>query len=216
MSIKIGNAFIGIFSAFAMQFNAYSAEQNANKYVEIIERYETQASTLTSHELYQEIERVKQIQRLKLNQRQSIFESLADEDVLKATAFTSILEKRRQNQEPAAAFYFALTQIPICSRLLENSETTNAGNRICGEAITSLKIAAKANDPRAMHAIGLMYKEGIGIQHSKYVAADWFIKSATQYDREGLRDNSLATVEEVLNLVPDHPKALNLKNKLLR
>jgi hypothetical protein len=51
---------------------------------------------------------------------------------------------------------------------------------------------------------------------SKLVAAEWFVKAADQYNKDGSRDEALASVEAALNSVPDHPAALKLRSAMLK
>jgi len=49
-----------------------------------------------------------------------------------------------------------------------------------------------------------------------YIAADWYIKAGNQLRENGDRDAALRAMEKALNLVPDHPQAMRLREALLR
>jgi len=191
----------------------FAGEQSTT---EEIAFFKDKAKTMSSYELYNEIEKTKELMRLQRHSKQSSLPDLTNKDVLKSTGYLLILEERRKAGDPKAAFYFGLHEMQICMVLNENKELAHTSNKVCSDAIDSFKIAAEANDPRSMRAIGISFKEGLGVTTSKYVAAEWFVRSAKQYNVEHLRDNALSALEEALNLVPDHPSALELRKELIR
>lgn len=98
---------------------------------------------------------------------------------------------------------------------LSGNEYKNFTQKCFNTAFESFKVAANHDIAAAQFNLGIMYMDGQGVNESKYAASDWFIKAATQYNKQGDRDRALTALEKALNLVPDNPKALKLRKKLL-
>ena len=204
------------FTIIFLSLFSVSLHAEAQSITDAIASYKKEATTMGSYEIYQEVEKSKETLRIKQHSSKSYIYEVGDRDLQKATGYMSVLEDRRKANDPAAAFYFGLHEAQICMTLSKNKQLAHGANKVCTDAIDSFKIAEKANDPRAMEALGTIYKKGLGVKASKYVAAEWFVKSAKQYSVENSRDSALSTLEEALILVPDHPGALRLRKELLK
>lgn len=81
---------------------------------------------------------------------------------------------------------------------------------------TNEKIKILWDATAAMDLVGEMYETGICAQKSKYIAVDWYIRAGNQLRENEDRDAALRAMEKALNLVPDHPQAMKLREALLR
>lgn len=192
-----------------------SSDKTAQEYLNAIDQYKILAKSKTSYELYQEIEQSKELVRIKNNNKPSLFPDISDSDVQKSAAYLMVLEERSKGDDPYASYYYGLHLIQICMAFGKQEGFGSTEAKVCNDAMERMKVAANSNDPRAMRAIGIMYKEGLGVTKSKYVAADWFYKSAKQYHYEKSREGALSSLEDALSLVPDHPGALKFRKELL-
>ena len=80
----------------------------------------------------------------------------------------------------------------------------------------AFKRASDAQIAAATFNIARLYQNGFGVTQSKLVAAEWFVKSADQYNKEKARDEALTALESALNLAPDLPAALRLRKAMLK
>lgn len=191
-----------------------SANDVAKRNIEDMKKYEIEASKMDSHSISQEMDSCREVLRLKLKETGSIFGLFGEPCNLKSAGYMLVLEKRRKAGDGDAAFYHGINQAHICSVVSEVEQKNSTP--VCSDALESLKFSANKNDPRAMKALGRIYSQGLGVELSKYVAADWFVKAAKQYQSENSRERALGAMESALNLVPDHPGAIALRNQLLK
>lgn len=192
-----------------------ATDKTVQEYLQAIDRYKVLAGSKSSHDLFQEIEKSKEVIRIKNANKPSTFLDLTDADVQMSTAFLMVLDERSKRNESDASFYYGLHLIQLCMVLGQQGTAGSTEGSVCDDAMKRMKVAASSNDPRAMRAIGMMYKDGLGVQKSKYVAADWLYKSARQYNDEKTRESALSALEDAIILVPDHPGALKLRKSLL-
>jgi TPR repeat protein len=143
--------------------------------------------------------------------------SWTDED-RRADGFSAALSSRRENGEVAASFYFGIRSWKQCRGLeqLFKGQTVPEVADCWAKSLDSLKLASAAQVPAATFNIARMYENGFGVIASKYVAADWYVKSAEQYKNRGSRDEALTSLEAALAAVQDHPAALRLRKIMLR
>lgn len=99
------------------------------------------------------------------------------------------------------------------------------GDSRCRTAVFYEEVTSVATNERikmlweataAMELLGEMHEKGVCAEKSKYIAADWYIRAAAQSLANGSRSKSLTMMEKALNLVPDHPQALKLRESLLQ
>jgi len=194
-----------IYPAYAEQS---AIDNNVTKVNDAIEQYKREAATMSSAKIHEEVESIQETIRLLPGK------NLGDH-LSKATGFLLVLEERRKANQPSAAFYFGLFQLKICRAHVKTRNLEPTTQKLCKESIDSFAVAVKGNDARAMAILGKIYKEGLGVNPSKLVAADWFLKSAKQYQIENSREGALSAIEEAVNLVPDYHEALAFRKKLL-
>ena len=94
---------------------------------------------------------------------------------------------------------------------------------MCAQAIDDLKAVAENTkisilyiSPASMSLLGEMYRDGIGARPSRYLAADWFVKSAKQRNANGDREGAIRALEEAFNVVPEYPAAIELRASMLK
>jgi|GEM_PF-2316557 len=197
--------------------HAQPASSPANEATQRMEHYEREAGTLSPAEVYKELERQRAIQRVKNQSGQNIW--AMDEDSFKSVGYAVSLEKRAKTQDPAASFYFGLHNSAICAGFRAADKTQQYGqmHRDCWvKTLDSFKVASAARIAAASANVGRMYEAGLGVNPSKLVAAEWFVKAADQYNKDGARDEALTVLESALTLAPDHPAALRLKRDMIK
>ena len=80
----------------------------------------------------------------------------------------------------------------------------------------AFKRASDAKIADATFNIAKLYESGFGVSPSKLAAAEWYVKSADQYNKDKSREEALTSLERALDLVPDHPAALRLRKAMLK
>ena len=178
-----------------------------------IYRYEDEAEQLATVDIFKELERLDAAQTAKI----AANGNWLDVDP-KAMAFASVLEARRKKGQPDGAFYFAAYKWKYCAMLQRQSSkpVSDLAPSCWGETMEAFKVASTAGSGDASFNIGRQFENGYGVILSKFAAADWYIKAAEQYNVAKDRDHSLTAVEAALAAVPDHSKALMLKNFMLK
>lgn len=167
---------------------------------------QTQPSELGSDEL------MKRIVELGGNvEKRSIFESYMQELMTRAKA-----------RQPSAMFNFGWYRYQLCGSMKQQgTDVSNAP--MCAQALDDLKSVAENPKisilfiaPASMSMLGEMCRDGIGTKPSRYLAADWFVKSAKQRNANGDREGAIRAMEDALNAVPEHPAAMELRATLLK
>lgn len=130
---------------------------------------------------------------------------------------------RVEEGEPDALFNWGWLNFQLCRGANRAVIKDVSQFPICAQALKNLK--AVAENPkirilfiaqRAMYILGDMHREGIGTQPSRFLAADWYLKAAKAHSDYWDRESALRALEAALNVVPDHPAALELRAQLLR
>ncbi len=210
--------------AFALiatiSWNAHSADADtksqANEAVERMSFYRDEASKLSSSAIFKEMERLRNIQALK-NQSAGLTFAM-DEDSFKSVGYATALEARRKTNEPAGAFFWGAYNWRICG-VMQGADKGQLGDAVKNcwlESLESFKVASAGEISGASFNIARLYEKGWGVTPSKLVAAEWFVKAANQYNKDGSREEALTSVEAALDMVPDHPAALRLRNAMLK
>ena len=113
--------------------------------------------------------------------------------------------------------------IDVCNMMLKHGLTDVDSKPACAEAFGAIKQLLENKNAitnwRAagvMELMGDMYKKGIGTKKSTYNAADWYIKAAYQNHKNQYREGALRSMEQALELVPDHPAGLKLREVLVK
>lgn len=167
---------------------------------------QTQPSELDSDEL------MKRIVELGGNvEKQSVFESYMQE-----------LMNRAKARQPSAMFNYGWYRYQLCGTGKKQGIDVNR-TPMCAQALDDLKAVAENTKisilfiaPASMSILGEIYRDGIGTRPSRYLAANWFVKSAKQRNANGDREGAIRALEEALNAVPEHPAAIELRATLLK
>lgn len=137
-------------------------------------------------------------------------------------AYLQELMNRAKTGQPSAMFNFGFYRYQICT-IVKAQGMDASGAPMCTQAFDDIKAVAENEkiriiymSPASMSLLGEMYLNGIGTKPSRYLAADWYIKSAKQQEANGDREGSIRALEEALNIIPDHPVALQLRARLLK
>ena len=135
--------------------------------------------------------------------------------------FKEVLD-RVAKQEPFAMHYFGWYQYQLCKSYREIGVKA-VSEKMCVKALSNFKKVA-ANpaiqfryiSSESMYLLGEMYLEGMGSEASKYIAADWFGKSAKQRYQIGNREGAMRAMGKSLELIPDNPSLIELRDQVLR
>ena len=122
-------------------------------------------------------------------------------------------------------FHMGWFNFRLCDTLskdIKNRIDLSTAN-LCVEGLDLLKQVAENDNIRilfigqnSMSLLGEMHEKGIGTKPSRYLAADWHIKSARASHEYGHREAAIRSLESALNLVPDHPAGLELRAVIFR
>lgn len=197
------------------------SQANRTKYEAMSNAAQQEAEKMSTLEVYNELERLD----LARNSRyalhpESYFSGSDNEhrDFQRSIGFSTVLSSRRDKGEVSATFYFGIRNWKYC-QVLQEIDKGQLGYKTADcwkESLDSFKVASAAKIPAATFNIARMYESGFGVITSKYVAANWYVKSADQYNKANLRDEALTSLEAALAMVPDHPAALRLRKVLLK
>lgn len=184
--------------------------------------YTRDGQALRTADLYKELERLDAAKksRVALNPPKDLASamfSVTDDDV-RAIAYEAVLKKRGEGGDPYASFFYGVHQWDYCLRLqrLEGEAWAKQANECWQGVLPAFKRASAAKIADASFNIAKLYENGFGVAPSKLVAAEWYVKSAEQYNKEKSREEALAAVEKAVDLVPDHPAALRMRKSMLK
>ena len=193
------------------------------------ELYERDGQVLDTSKLYEEIRRLNTAKEARItavliaknNPVDAWAESIKiTDDDMRKMSYEKILRIRSDKGEPVASFYYAVNQWDFCIQMQNSKNTAEAWAQHTKECwqrvIPALKRASESQIAAASFNIGRLYENGFGVLPSKLVAAEWYVKSADQYNKEKNRDEALTSLESALNLVPDHPTAIRLRKAMLK
>ena len=142
----------------------------------------------------------------------------------KKTEIESYLQEimdRAKAGQPSAMFHWGWYNFGFCSFGKKQGVDVSSA-QMCVQAFDHLKAVAKNPKisisyiaPAAMSMLGEMYRDGIGAEPSRYLAAEWFVKSAKQRSVNGDREGAIRAMEDALNVVPDYPAAIEFRTLIL-
>jgi TPR repeat protein len=131
------------------------------------------------------------------------------------------LMNRAKAGQPSAMFNWGWYRHQLCSTGKKQGVDVSSAP-MCAQALDDLKAVAENPKisilyiaPASMSILGEMYRDGIGTKPSRYLAADWFVKSAKQRNVNGDREGAIRAMEDALNVVPDYPAAIELRALIL-
>ena len=186
------------------------------------ESYDRDGKALQTGDLYKELRRLDAAQKSRIalakpEEALAAAFSMTDDD-MRAISYATVLQKRGEGGDSYASFFYAVRQWDFCLQLQRQTGDGWAKQaKECWQGVMPpFKQAAEAQIADAAFNIARLYENGFGVTPSKLAAAEWYVKSAEQYNREKSRDEALTAVESALNLVPDHPAALRLRKAMLK
>lgn len=185
--------------------------------------YSRDGQALRTTDLYRELERLDAAKKSRLalltqpNEILSAVFQIADDD-MRAISYASVLQKRGESGDPYASFFYGVRQWDFCLQLQrqQGDGWTKQAKECWQGVLPAFKRASDAQIADASFNIGKLYENGFGVLPSKLVAAEWYVKSAEQYNKAKSRDEALTAVEKAVDLVPDHPAALRLRKSMLK
>ena len=187
------------------------------------ESYERDGQALRTYDLYTELVRLdaaEKSRRAMATKPEDVWANMFTytDDARRASAYQTVLQKRGENGDPYASFYYAVNQWDLCARFQQQGgdDWTKVAKECWQGVMPAFKRASDAQIGAATFNIARLYQNGFGVTQSKLVAADWFVKSADQYNKEKARDEALTALELALNLAPDLPAALRLRKAMLK
>lgn len=178
-----------------------------------VENYKQAFDKRDSYQIGQEYKNHREMMMLKRKPNASLFDADID-DVAKGVALVNLLEERKEKGDAEATYQYAVTQLSICERML--SPRSSFTPKTCEVVEENLRKVAKQNDQRAMIILGSMYEQGVWFEKSNFVAAEWFLKAAQQYEKSQDREKMLTYLEKASILSPDSPAVQAYKNKVLK
>ena len=143
--------------------------------------------------------------------------NMTDDD-MRAISYATVLQKRGEGGDAYASFFYAARQWDFCLQLQRQTGDgwVKQAKECWQDVMPVFKRASDAQIADAAFNIARLYENGFGVTPSKLAAAEWYVKSAEQYNKQKSRDETLTAVESALNLVPDHPAALRLRKAMLK
>lgn len=186
------------------------------------ESYSLDGKALQTADLYKELRRLDAVQKSRIalakpEEAMAAVFSMTDDD-MRAISYATVLQKRGEAGDSSASFFYAARQWDFCLQLQRQTGDGWAKQaKECWQGVMpAFKRAAEAQIADAAFNIARLYENGFGVTPSKLAAAEWYVKSAEQYNRDKSRDEALTAVESALNLVADHPAALRLRKAMLK
>jgi TPR repeat protein len=187
------------------------------------EGYDRDGQALRSADLYKELGRLDAAKKFRIsmvNKPEDVLGAsltMTDDD-MRAISYATVLHKRSDGGDPLASFFYAARQWDFCLQLQrQTGEGWAKQAKECWQGVMpAFKRAADAQIADATFNVARLYENGFGVTPSKLAAAEWYVKSAEQYNKEKSRDEALTAVESALNLVVDHPAALRLRKTMLK
>lgn len=189
------------------------------------EGFDRDGQALRTYDLYKELGRLDAAKESRIafaiaeNSEKAVSAAFGmTDDDMRAISYATVLERRSESGDPYASFYYAVRQWDFCSKL--QSQTSDVWAKQAPDCwkkvMPAFKRASDAQIADATFNIARLYQNGYGVTPSKLAAAEWYVKSASQYNKEKAREEALTAVESALNLVPDHPAALRLRKAMLK
>ena len=163
------------------------------KYESMRNAAEQEAEKMATTDVYNELERLDGLRSARIALNPETFLAGTDDDQ-RGYGFSAVLSKRRDKGEVAASFYFGLQNWKYCQVQQRLDTGQQWGNQIADcwrKTLDSFKVASAGQIPAATFNIARMYENGFGVIASKYAAADWYVKSAEQYNKASSRDEAL-------------------------
>jgi len=213
-------------ASFAAESPLPSNDLNSSAALEVQAKYadyERIGQRLRTSDLAKELNRLDSINNSKItsiSKPEDILSSVfvTTDDDMRAISYAAVLQIRSESGDPYASFYYGIRQWDFCLQLerQNGNNFTKQASQCWQDILPAFKRASDAQIADASFNIGKLYENGFGVQPSKLVAAKWYVKSAEQYNKVKFRDEALIAIERALDLVPDHPAAIRLRNAMVK
>lgn len=211
-------------STSAQMISAQEAEDSskarAEKHIALVNKFKAEASQFAAHKIFDEIERIITIQKLKMELGKSMWELMLTEDAAKYSGYASALEDKKEKFDVDGSYYWGLYNLKICSGLSSGPDNKGTQKTIVDKcllkSLKSFTVASDGGDEASSHSIGSMYENGYGVESSKLIAADWYLKAARQAHKNENRALALRAIESALRVFPNNPEALRLKDNFFK
>ncbi len=217
---------VAVSAQAADQNSGFKYDPNSPEALAVKAKYEGYArdgEALRTYDLHNELSRLDAVN----NSRKAMATKPEDafaamfgitDDDMRAVSYGSVLQKRGESGDPYASFYYAAREWDMCLQFQQRSgDNWSKLAKGCWQRVMPMfKRASNAQIAAATFNIARLYENGFGVMPSKLVAAEWYVKSADQYNKEMARDDALTALESALNLVPDHPAAIRLRKAMLK
>jgi TPR repeat protein len=194
------------------------SKARGQEFLRKIEAYRSEAASRSASEIFDEIRRVREIQRLRIDSGESMWVVGLNEEGAKSAGYAKALKEKREKLEIDASYYHGLHNLPGCGILQSASEGkySKIVEECYKESLDSFLIASDGGAEAATLVIGLMYEKGWGVGASNYIAADWYIKAARQASLVKNRNLALRSIENALRVFPNNSVALKLREELFK
>jgi len=197
-----------------------SSKAQAQKYIVLMNKFQAEASLLPAQKIFDEIERIRTILKLRMELGKSMFELGLTEDGAKGSGYALALEDKKEKFDVDGSYYWGLYNLKICGGLSSIPDTNGTQKTYVDQcllkSLKSFSVASDGGDAASSHSIGSMYENGYGVDSSKLIAADWFLKAARQALKNENRALTLRAIESTLRVFPNNPEALRLKDNLFK
>ena len=197
-----------------------SSKARAEKHLALMNKFKAEASQLPAHKIFDEIEKINTILKLRMELGKSMFELMFTEDGAKGAGYASALEDKKEKFEVDGSYYWGLYNLKICGGLSSGQDTKgtqkNYVDQCLLKSLKSFTVASDGGDEASSHSIGSMYENGYGVKSSKLIAADWYLKAARQAHNNENRALALRAIESALRVFPNNPEALRLRDNFFK
>lgn len=159
------------------------------------------------------------IEQLRRENRKKAVPDFVTETSQKYAGFILALDEKAKSGEPLAIHYMARVEVQNCAvkeEAVRQGFAPPSSATECWSKPRSMFEAAYAKGVTASATmLGLMNERGWDGRKSKYLAAEWYMRAASDYAKNNDRTNALRALEWAEEQVADYPGLPQLKQRLL-
>ena len=133
------------------------------------------------------------------------------------------LTERSDKKIPNAMFWWGWYQLQYCNEGYKLNLPNLDTSPMCTKAFQNVLSVAENEKIRilwlstaSMDLVAEMRFKGIGVKRSSFIAAEWYVRSGNQKFLNLDREGALISLERALEIIPDYPQALELRNKIIK